>query len=328
MKVYSKIMPELNLEEEKTSPKRPLLEGSQNFPVTMPDGTAWPRITIVTPSYNQGIFLEETIRSVLLQGYPNLEYIIIDGSSTDDSVEIIKKYEPWLSYWVSEPDKGQYDAINKGFARASGEVLAWINSDDKYVPWAFQIVGEIFSTLPEVGWLTTLTPLIWDRFGRVVTCNYRRGYNRDAFFYGEFLPGADWHTNGCIQQESTFWRRSLWEKAGGYVDTSLSFASDFELWARFYKFEELFVIRAPLGGFRIHGDQKTSHHFDTYLEEAKSAFFRHDGNPPSRVRSFFRKLFPYIPRRIAMRLGILYPCKICEYNNSQNDWKISTIWWA
>src|SRR5687767_11548136 len=92
-------------------------------------GSDWPRITIVTPSFNQAQFLEETIRSVLLQGYPNLEYIIIDGGSTDKSVDIIKKYEQWLAYWVSEPDRGQSDAINKGFEKATGEVFAWINSD-------------------------------------------------------------------------------------------------------------------------------------------------------------------------------------------------------
>lgn len=103
---------------------------------TLPDGRPWPRITIVTPSFNQGQFLEETIRSVLLQGYPHQEYIVIDGGSTDDSVGIIKKYEPWLAYWVSEPDQGQAQAINKGFRRATGEWLGWLNSDDCYAPKA------------------------------------------------------------------------------------------------------------------------------------------------------------------------------------------------
>src|SRR6185312_15779847 len=92
-----------------------------------------PRVSIVTPSYNQGQFIEETIRSVLLQGYSNLEYIVIDGGSTDNTVEIIKRYEPWLSYWVSEPDAGQTNAINKGFAVATGEIFGFINSDDLLV---------------------------------------------------------------------------------------------------------------------------------------------------------------------------------------------------
>ena len=108
----------------------------------MPDGKTWPKISIVTPSYNQGEFIERTIRSVLLQGYPNLEYIIIDGGSTDRSVELIGKYEPFIRYWVSEPDKGQSNAINKGFQHASGGIFAWLNSDDIYLPGALVAVAK------------------------------------------------------------------------------------------------------------------------------------------------------------------------------------------
>ena len=95
---------------------------------------SWPRISIVTPSYNQGHYLEETIRSVLLQGYPNLEYIVIDGGSQDNSLEIIQKYQPWIAYWHSQPDRGQADALNQGFARATGEICAYLNSDDLFLP--------------------------------------------------------------------------------------------------------------------------------------------------------------------------------------------------
>ncbi|NVO00781.1 MAG: glycosyltransferase, partial [Geobacteraceae bacterium] len=113
--------------------------------------TAPPKITIVTPSYNQGRFLEKTILSVLDQGYPNLEYIVIDGGSTDESVEIIKKYADRLTYWVSEPDRGQSHAINKGFERATGEIFGWLNSDDWYHPGALQAVAEAFAANPDVG---------------------------------------------------------------------------------------------------------------------------------------------------------------------------------
>src|SRR5687767_2056706 len=121
-----------------------------------------PRISIVTPSYNQGRFLPHTLASVLGQDYPNLEYVVIDGGSADGSADAIRGRAAELSHWVSEPDAGQYDAINKGFARTTGEVMAWLNSDDLYTPWALQVVGEVFRQLPEVQWVTTLLPLHWD----------------------------------------------------------------------------------------------------------------------------------------------------------------------
>ena len=123
----------------------PWTDGCTSFEATRPDGSAWPRISIVTPSFNQGRYLEETIRSVLLQGYPNLEFHILDGGSTDDSVEIIRKYEPWLSSWVSRRDKGQSDAINQGFQKCSGEIFTWICSDDLLAPDALRNVALAFS---------------------------------------------------------------------------------------------------------------------------------------------------------------------------------------
>ena len=141
------------------------------LPDARPDGTAWPRISIVTPSYNQGQFIEETIRSVLLQGYPNLEYIIIDGGSTDDSVEIIRKYERHLAYWVSEKDRGQSHAINKGLSNITGEIWAYINSDDVYTKGTFARVAEVFGST-SADWVTGDAAYVTEdgRYVRMLKC--------------------------------------------------------------------------------------------------------------------------------------------------------------
>lgn len=204
----------------------------------------WPKISLVTPVFNSARYLEATIRSVLNQQYPNLEYIIVDGGSTDGSVQIIRKYEPQLHAWVSEPDRGMYDAINKGFGRSSGELMGWISATDLLHAGSLFVVGGVFRQFPEVEWITG-RPTGFSDDGMAVEVLKLRQWSRMPF-----LAGA----NRYIQQESTFWRRSLWERAGGRVDDSRRSASDFELWVRFFRYAKLYPVDALIGGFRSHPD--------------------------------------------------------------------------
>jgi len=219
----------------------------------------YPKISVVTPNFNQVNYLEETILSILNQGYPNLEYIIIDGGSTDGSVDIIKKYQKQLSYWVSEPDNGMYEAIQKGFDKSTGEIMAWINSDDMYYSKSFFTIGEIFSTLSDVNWLVGVSTL-YDTIGRSLYAAPSRQFNKFDFYSYDYR----W-----IQQESCFWRRSLWNKVDASLNTKLKYAGDLDLWLRFFRHETLYTIDALIGGYRIRGTNQLSYdHFDDYIEEA------------------------------------------------------------
>lgn len=220
----------------------------------------FPKISIVTVNYNNDRFLEETMLSVLNQNYPNLEYIVIDGGSTDRSVEIIKKYEQHLAYWVSETDQGQYHAVQKGFDKSTGDIMAWINSDDLYVPNAFMAVADIFTTFNDIQWLMGI-PREYNEKGAMIsriTLPWGR-WSKHRFYTFDFQ---------FIQQESTFWKRELWEKAGNNINTRCNYAADMELWTRFFRHARLHTTLATLAGFRHHKATQRSVEFrQEYLNE-------------------------------------------------------------
>lgn len=236
----------------------------------------YPKISIITPVYNRVGMIEQTIQSVISQDYPNLEYIIIDGGSTDGTVDVIRKYADneairlegdkairqengesevpashlitslpnCLIKWLSEPDQGMYHAIMKGMAMATGEIVAWINSDDMYHTNALHVVGQIFAQLPEVEWLTG-TPTLYNAEGLCVKTFPTQYWSWERFKRGDFR----W-----LQQESTFFRKSLFDRVGG-LNMQYRLAADFELWCKMFQVSKLYFVNTILGGFRQHGDQ-------------------------------------------------------------------------
>lgn len=295
-------------------------------------GTELPRISLVTPSFNQGAYLEETLRSVLDQGYPNLEYLVLDGGSTDQSLAVIERYADRLDYWVSEPDGGQYDALNRGLGRTTGAIMGWLNSDDKLMPWALAVVADVFRSFPEIDWITGGHPVQWNAKGQAIRVGTVAGYSRELFLRGGYLPGRPWFARGYLQQESTFWRRSLWERAGGRIDAGLRYAGDFELWARFFEHSEPVVVGALLGGIRKHGVQKTAQYLDRYHDEAEAVLRRYPLRLPGRLASRLRYLasrglneglpgrLPAPLRRLLVRAGVLFPVRACRWDG--HSWRL------
>lgn len=264
----------------------------------------FPKISIVTPSYNQGEFIEATIDSILSQNYPNLEYIIIDGGSTDNSVEIIKKYEKYLYFWCSETDKGQYDAINKGFSHSTGEIMAYLSSDDMYYPWTFKTVGSIFSDLPEVEWISSLSAGSWDYHGYCMPFYQITGFSKDGFLEGDYHPSNSPQTRVFIQQECTFWRRSLWEKIGSNIRIQFNLAGDFDLWTQFYLHANLYGVNCPLAGNRKH-EEKRSLNQENYIKEASKSLKEMrevEKWQPNSWRKLVRDLKPYVSAQIYKKL--------------------------
>jgi glycosyltransferase involved in cell wall biosynthesis len=203
------------------------------------------KISVVTPSYNQAPFLETTLRSVLNQNYPNLEYIVIDGGSTDGSVEIIQRYADQLTYWVSEPDRGQTDALIKGFQKATGDILCWLCSDDVLQPQALQEVAQFFIDHPEAR--VVYGDASWiDTTGKRLKTRKELPFNRFIFLYNHnFIP-----------QPSTFWRRDLYEEVGG-LDDQFDVAMDADLWLRFSDVTPLYHVKRSWSQMRIYPAQKT-----------------------------------------------------------------------
>ncbi len=215
--------------------------------MTTPEPPPLPRVSLVTPNLDYGRHLPATLDSILGQSYPNLDYIVVDGGSRDDSVEIVRARGVRL---LVEPGLGQYESINLGFAQTTGEIMGWLNSDDIHLPWTLRAVAGIFAAFPEVDWIMGAPAVI--QAGVVQRVHSPRPFLREAIRLG-LCTGADF---GQVQQESCFWRRSLWEKAGP-LRPECGLAADFELWTRFARHAELIACEALLGAFTRHAGNRS-----------------------------------------------------------------------
>ena len=267
-------------------------------------------ISIITPSFNQAAFLEETMLSVFRQDYAQIEYIVIDGGSTDGSQKIIRKYENKLAYWISEKDKGQTDALIKGFKRAKGDVLAWLCSDDLLGPSAARIAAQHLAADPSVG-LVYGDRLHIDTKGNVI------GINQGPSFYREMLA-----RNITIPQETAFFRRSVFEQAGG-LNLEHEFAMDFDLWCRLQKVTKCKHLPAFLGSFREHSRSKSVALYygnGPSMRDQKVVFQKHFGRGlPGKWRAHWyrfqhkRRFFveslsrPYREERVRLRMFMEQP---------------------
>jgi len=231
----------------------------------MTSPTPLPLVSIITPSFNQARYLEATIQSVLGQDYPRIEYIIMDGGSTDGSVDIIKKYESKLGWWVSEKDKGQTDGINKGFARAKGDILAWLNSDDTYEPKAVGAAVKYLIEHPEAGMVYADANFI-NETGRVI------GRFNSAQTDYRLLRQGYVH----IPQQTMFFRASLWKEVGP-LDPSFYFAMDYDLWTRIAQRAPLAYVPQIWANFRLHTSGKTIAADDRCWPEMLRVHYRDGG---------------------------------------------------
>jgi glycosyltransferase involved in cell wall biosynthesis len=232
----------------------------------MTDTTRQPLVSIITPSFNQGRYLEETMLSVLQQDYPNIEYIVIDGGSTDNSIEVIHRYESRLGYWISERDKGQTEALNKGFAHAHGEILAWLNSDDVYYPGAVSEAVKFLLENPDIGMVYGDLDFI-NEDGRII------GRFKAAQTHLKKLRRGFVH----IPQPAAFFKATHWKKIGP-LDPGYFFAMDYDLWVRLAGVTSLkYLPGNPWAKFRLHSDAKTINADDRCWPEMLRVHYRDGG---------------------------------------------------
>ncbi|MCP2680154.1 glycosyltransferase [Maricaulaceae bacterium NA33B04] len=253
----------------------------------MPRNLTLPTISIVTPNYNGADYLQVALTSILDQDVTGLEYVVVDGGSTDGSAAIINQFSSRLSKTIIEPDDGHADALNKGFAQTSGDIMGWLNSDDMLFNGSLAFVQRLFAAYPEIEWVTGRASSM-NAAGEVTHIQPARPWSRLRMLCGD---------TAFIQQESTFWRRSLWERSGARLETDFSLANDFELWMRFFREAELHTADRHLGCFRIRPGQRSVAAAAQYQAEARQVLARELDRLEPGYRTAFADVLPIKPRQ-------------------------------
>ena len=260
------------------------------------------KISVVIPCFNMEAYIEETLLSVVSQRYSKLELIVVDGGSTDGTMEILERYRPQISTLISEPDEGQYFAVNKGLRLATGDIVCWLNADDIYFPWTLKMVNHVFLNHPEISWISGATStmredgLIKSLGGKGMVKSRRkisRGYFRQSAY-------------GYLQNEGMFWRREV-QEACGLVDTKYRLAGDFELWTRFAQKFDLLSVFTPLASFRTREDSRSRALGKAYEEEVEIVVSKHrNASKPLRLLLSNNVHINQIRRMLSFSRGSVY----------------------
>ena len=280
----------------------------------------YPKISVVTPCFNMEKYIEATILSVINQNYPNLEYIVIDGGSTDGTMEIVNRYKDKISIIVSEKDNGMYDAIQKGFNSATGDIFAWLNADDHYFAWTLETVGRIFAENEDINWICGL-PSFLGKDGMLARVNNNAGAKRSK----DIKNG--WHRKeiyNYLQQESMFYRREVYWNSGAmnFVEQqNYRYAADFKLWMNFAEKYELVSVNLPLAAFRRHTDSISVNQVEKYLAEVQKA---REGKPkyPNILWRIIPKNFFFI---CLLRILTLRKTKMCSYSFEKQKYIVKNV---
>lgn len=271
------------------------------------------KISIVLPVYNSVNFIEETLISIFNQEYPNLELIVLDSCSTDGTTEVLKKYSSKIDQLIIEKDNGQYYAVKKGLEIASGEVIAWINADDKYFPWTFSFVNKIFSSYNDVNWISGIPSYMNDQ-GEIYGMN-----NTIPTRPTNFIKNG-WFRNklfGYLQQEGMFWRKTVYDEIDG-IDINYKLAADFDLWTRMANNAELISVGISLAIFRVHQNSRSKVFIQEYENEV-SRIVSLKQKAPFIYRVLF-KIHPYL--NAVLRKMIWKKSKIYYFSLKDRKWKL------